>query len=216
MRRLALVWAALAGLLLVAFGAGEALGLGPVTDPGQRLSAPSVSAAVLGVSLLAGDVVLPVPSSVVMIALGAAFGVVGGAVLSTVGGVASLCLAGWLGRRCLPRVQALVIDDRERVDELVSRYGAAAVLATRPVPVLAESVAMVAAASGMAPVRFMAAGTAGVVPLSVIYAVAGARGGQADGLLLAGILIALSLAGLAVNHVPPSWRPSLLPRRRTA
>lgn len=213
MRRLALIWAALAGALLVVFALAEALGLGAVTDPSARLSVPTISAALLGVGLLAADVVLPVPSSVVMIALGAVFGVVGGAVLSSAGGVASLCIAGWLGRRCRPHVQRVVGDDRERVEALVTRYGATVVLATRPVPVLAESVAMVAAASGMSPLRVVLAGTAGVVPLSVVYSVAGARGGQANGLVLAGILIVLSLAGLAVNQLGPPRRTSPVARR---
>lgn len=207
MRRLALVWAGLATALLVAFALGESFGIGALTHPGDRLDAPSAAAAVLGVGLLVADVVLPVPSSVVMVALGAAFGPATGAALSVAGGVGSLCVAGLLGRRCQALVGRLLGDDRERAEALVDRYGATAVLASRPVPVLAESVALVAAAGGMPAGRFLAAGVAGSVPVGVLYAVAGARGTQADGVVLAAAVIALAgLALVAGRRVPASVR----------
>ncbi len=215
MRRLALVWTGVTVALLVAFLVAEALGLGAVTDPGTRLSFATFSAAVVGVGLLIADAVLPVPSSLVMVALGAVFGVVGGTVLSTLGGVGSLCLAGWIGRRCRPRMQRFLRDDSRRVEAFVARYGGTAVVVSRPVPVLAESVAIVAAASGMPPVRFLAAGIAGLLPLCAIYAFAGAKGGQANGLVLAAVLIGVSLLWLALNGAR-AWRRRCATSPRTS
>lgn len=199
MRRLTLIWAAVAVALLVAYAVGAALGLEAVLYPAGQFQLPALSTALLGVALLVFDVVLPVPSSVVMVALGAAFGAVAGTALSTLGGVGSLCLAGWLGRRSRTPVQRWLADDLDRAETLVARYGAVAVMVSRPVPVLAESVALVAAASGMRPLRFIAAGVAGVVPVSLVYAAAGRAGGQANGLVLAAVLIGMSLAGIAVE-----------------
>ncbi|HSH22706.1 MAG TPA: VTT domain-containing protein [Acidimicrobiales bacterium] len=213
MRRLTLAWAVVAAVLLVSFGVAQALELDAFTQPGEQLSVPTGWAALAGVGLLVVDVVLPVPSSVVMVALGAVFGVAAGAVLSSLGGIGALYLAGWVGRHCRGQVRLLVGEDRERVEALVARYGAAAVILSRPVPVLAESVAVVAAAAGMPPLRFLAAGTAGVMPVSVAYAVSGGVGAQANGFVLAGVLIAVSLASLGVSSHPARGRPGLARRR---
>ena len=53
----------------------------------------------LGVGLLVSDVALPVPSSVVMVAQGAVFGLVVGALLALLGGVGATMTAYLLGRR---------------------------------------------------------------------------------------------------------------------
>jgi hypothetical protein len=58
-----------------------------LTDPAPQLAQDGPAAAAVGVGLLVVDVVLPVPSSAVMVAHGALFGVVLGALLSLLGSV---------------------------------------------------------------------------------------------------------------------------------
>ena len=65
----------MAGIFLACFGIAEALGVPLLTDPMPALKAAGPLAGVIGVALLIADVVLPVPSSLVMIAHGALFGV---------------------------------------------------------------------------------------------------------------------------------------------
>jgi len=101
----------------------------------------------------------------------------------------------------------VVGDDEPRVTELLRRYGTATIILSRPVPLLAESVAMVAGATGMSWYRLLLAGTAGIVPVSFAYAVAGDRSGQTGGAVVAGIVILMAGAALAI---------SALRRRRTA
>src|SRR5688500_13337221 len=79
--------AAVAAALLAAFVVVESLRVPLLIEPEPRIDTVSVAAAGLGLSLLVLDAVLPVPSSAVMIALGATFGPVGGLVLSVVGSV---------------------------------------------------------------------------------------------------------------------------------
>ncbi|MDP9419663.1 MAG: hypothetical protein M3P53_05890 [Actinomycetota bacterium] len=59
-----------------------------LVDPSGYMDA-SLAAAALGVGLLVADIVLPVPSSVVMVAHGALFGLRLGAVLSMVAPMAT-------------------------------------------------------------------------------------------------------------------------------
>ena len=201
MRRLLLLWLGLVGLLLALFVAVEAAGVPLLTDPARDLRAASLPVAVLGVSLLVVDAVLPVASSAVMVLHGALFGIAAGTALSTCGSLGSLALAGWIGRRGQGRMAAVMAGGGPRVAELLERYGAAAVIVTRPVPLLAESVAVVAGAAGMAWWRLLLAGAAGIVPVSLLYALAGARSGRAGGAAVAAVVIALAVAALAAPAV---------------
>ncbi len=191
--RLAAVWTAVVVALLVVFGTAAALGLPVLDDPAPALrSAGALGGAVAGLAALVADVVLPVPSSLVMVALGAMYGIAAATALSVLGG-ALMGLAGGLlgrrGRRALGR-------DADRARRLVDRYGVAAVVLTRPVPLLAESVVLVAGAAGMPLRRLVAGAAAGTVPLALVYAAAGAYGRAADA-TVAFVVLAL-LAALAL------------------
>ena len=73
------------GLLLALFFLFEALQIPIFTDPSEIIGRGGVTAALVGVGLLIIDVFLPVPSSFVMVAHGALFGVWFGTLLSMVG-----------------------------------------------------------------------------------------------------------------------------------
>lgn len=94
-------------------------------DPGPVLAGGGVLAAACGVGLLVADVVLPVPSSLLMIAHGAWFGAAVGSALSLAGGVGA-ALAGYgLGRWAGPPVLRRVCSaaEREWAARLVRRWG---------------------------------------------------------------------------------------------
>jgi uncharacterized membrane protein YdjX (TVP38/TMEM64 family) len=145
----------LSGLMLAfflaAFGLMSALHVRFLEDPtawmGQR---GGVAAASAGVGLLIADVFLPVPSSLVMIAHGALFGVAYGTALSLVGSVGATLFGFAVGRRGGPLLSRLVTEgEKAKADALLSRWGALAVLITRPIPLLAETTAILAGASPM-------------------------------------------------------------------
>ncbi len=168
----------LMALFLAAFAVVVALRVPLLDDPQPWLAAGGVPAALLGVGLLVADVVLPVPSSLVMVANGALFGAVVGTALSTLGGLgataAGYALGRWGGARVLDRLCPAA--ERERAARFVRRWGVLAVVASRPVPLLAETVAVVAGAERLGPGRTAAGALAGVLPAAVLYATAGAAG----------------------------------------
>ena len=86
-------------LFLILFGIAEQLRVPILTDPGPLLARGGWIAAAGGVGLLVADVALPVPSSLVMIAHGALFGVVWGTLLSLLGNVGAGMVGFALGRR---------------------------------------------------------------------------------------------------------------------
>ncbi|MGH3923003.1 MAG: TVP38/TMEM64 family protein [Pseudonocardiaceae bacterium] len=159
------------------------------------LSSGGVFAGVAGVGLLVADVVLPVPSSLVMVIHGALFGVVIGTALSLLGGVGS-ALAGYgLGRVGGPPLLRMVCSqaERDRADLLIRRGGLLAVTATRPVPLLAETVAVIAGASCLGLVRTRVAAAAGSLPGALLYSVAGSWDvGAPSGLVVFTVVIAIA------------------------
>jgi len=160
---------------LLLFAAAEALGVPLLTDPTPWLMHGGVVAASLGVGLLVADVLLPVPSSLVMVAHGALFGVLVGTLLSLVGSLGAALFGFAIGRRGGRLLERLVTSaERERADRLLQRWGMLAVIVTRPVPLLAETVAIMAGTSSLGWGRMTLAALAGSLPPALLYAITGA------------------------------------------
>jgi uncharacterized membrane protein YdjX (TVP38/TMEM64 family) len=135
----------------------------------------SWAVALTGVALLVADVVLPVPSAGVMIAQGAVFGVVGGSVLSLVGGTGATAAAYLVGRRGRGLVERLVSPAQQRrAEEYLDRHGVWAIVVTRPVPMLAETVGILAGTSRITLRSAVVAGAVGNLVPAVAYAAVGA------------------------------------------
>ena len=196
MKRYLLVTAAMMGTFLLLFVVVEALGLPLLTDPSASLAGLGGLAAPVGVGLLVADVVLPVPSSLVMVANGALFGVAWGTLLSLVGSLGAGLVGFGLGRRGGPLLNRLVpAEQQARANALLDRWGELAVVATRPVPILAETIAILAGASPMSWRRMTLATAAGALPCSLLYAVLGATAATLDATAAVFALV-LVLAGI--------------------
>lgn len=194
--------AAVFTVLLIAFVVVEALRIPLLTDPAGTLGGGPLAGA-LSVGLLVVDVVVPLPSSVLMTLNGTLFGVFPGAALSLLGGTLATVVAVAIGRYGGPLVDRLVTpEQRASAERVFERYGLVAVAATRPVPLIAETVAVVAGTARLSWGRAWLAGAIGnLVPASV-YAVAGATAEDAVSgfVVLAGVIVltgALWLVGTA-------------------
>ena len=175
MKRYLLIVAALMAFFMISFFIVEALGVSLLSDPTSWMKHGGVLAASLGVGLLIADVVLPVPSSLVMVAHGALFGVVGGTLLSLIGSVGAALFGFAIGRRGGKVLERLVTPtERTRADHLLSRWGALAIIVTRPIPLLAETVAIMAGASWMSWTNVILASLVGSLPPALLYALTGA------------------------------------------
>jgi len=175
MKRYLLIMASMIAFFLMLFLVVEALGVPLLGDPTPWMRHGGVLAAALGVSLLIADVLLPVPSSLVMVAHGALFGVVTGTFLSLLGSVGAALFGFAIGRRGGKLLERIVSpEERTRADKMLVRWGALAVIVTRPIPLLAETVAIMAGASplGWGPVTLAA--LVGSLPPALLYALTGA------------------------------------------
>src|SRR5436190_19621764 len=150
MKRYLLIMASMIAFFLISFFIVEGLGIPLLADPTPWMKHGGLLTAILGVGLLIADVLLPVPSSLVMVAHGALFGVVGGTLLSLLGSVGAALFGFAIGRRGGPLLARVVPpEERARADYLLGRWGSLAIVVTRPVPVLAETVAIMAGVGSM-------------------------------------------------------------------
>jgi len=202
-RRYLTAVAVVPAIILALFLIGEAAGIPLLEDPTPWLQHAGWVAAVLGVSLLALDVVLPVPSNIIMIAHGALFGTVVGTLLSLLGSMLASAAAFWIGRRG-GRLLALVVpaDERARADAILARWGVVAIVVSRPLPLLAETMVVLAGASPLSWRTAMLAALVGYVPLCLLYAWAGAASiGFESGFIVLGLTIVVAaVVGLTIRQ----------------
>jgi uncharacterized membrane protein YdjX (TVP38/TMEM64 family) len=168
-------------------------------DLGRAVSAwaaaPGVGAATVVIGLLAVDILLPVPSSVVMMASGALFGVGWGAVWSLAGSIGGEWLGFELVRRYGPRAARRLVSDDElqRLGRIMDQHGAAAIVVSRAVPVMMETLSVIAGLSRMPRATFLGASLLGTIPIVIVYAWAGARA-RDTGSLVPAIVITVAVA----------------------
>lgn len=175
MKRYLLITAAMMVFFLLLFLAVEALGVPLLKDPTPWMKDGGMLAASIGVSLLIADVLLPVPSSLVMVANGSLFGVIAGTLLSLLGSVGAALFGFAIGRRggrLLNRV--VTLQEQERVNQLLARWGTLAIVLTRPVPLLAETVSIMAGASSLGWGQVALAALVGSFVPALLYALTGA------------------------------------------
>lgn len=198
-RRFSRYWL-LAGVVmlvfLAAYGVAEALRVPFLTDT-LTLTRASLATALLTISLLTADTVLPVPSSLVMVANGTLFGFWTGSIVSLIGNIGGFLFAYWLGYRSSPLIQKAVSPGEvERGNRVVQKWGVLALIFTRPLPILAETTAIMAGVARMPFGRSLIAVTIASLPISMVYAWAGARTKGFNGTVI--IFLALVvLAGIA-------------------
>jgi membrane protein DedA with SNARE-associated domain len=128
--------------------------------------------------LLAADLVLPVPSSVVLAAGGAAAGWKLAALAGTAGMLAGNLAGYWLcrsfGGSALRRF--VKPEEAERFGRWLDRWGPAALVISRLVPMMAETLSCLAGLGRMGFGRFLVALVLGTVPVAVFFACWGERG----------------------------------------
>jgi uncharacterized membrane protein YdjX (TVP38/TMEM64 family) len=194
---------AVMAVFLLLFLFGEALGIPILEDPLPWLQQAGWWAGVIGVALLALDVVLPVPSNLVMIAHGALFGILMGTLLSLLGSMLAAVAGFWIGRRG-GRLLTLTVpaDERAHANAILERWGLVAILVSRPLPLLAETILVLAGASTMSWRTAMVATFLGSIPPSIFYAWAGAAsiGFEGGAIVFGGVILLAALTGLTLRQ----------------
>lgn len=156
--------------------------------------------AVLVVGLLASDILLPVPSSLVSTAAGAQLGIVSATIASWLGMTLGACLGFALARRFGRSLAARFasIEDLDKLDALASRHGSMILVATRALPVLAEAAVLVVGTTQMAWRPFLVATMLSNLGIAAVYATLGALA-RGEGELPLALIASIALPLLATT-----------------
>lgn len=190
-------WTIIASLLLfflIIFLVVEQFDLPLLSNPHDWMKANSTSTAVLLLFLLVLDLFLPVPSSLVMIANGALFGIVLGTILSLVGNLGAALVGFFIGRWGSALLERFVSpEERRQANRLLEKWGTLAIIVTRPIPLLAETTVIMAGTSTMSWKNVSLATILGSLPSALIYAWTGATATSFDnGLLMFGLVLLIA------------------------
>lgn len=173
-------------LVLVPFALLESRILNAVLEflnssPGRIVAAAAISLA------LASDVVLPVPSSLLATASGMLLGQYMGAIVTWTGMQAGALVGYYIGASVGTRAisRFLGSNQLERATESHRRWGSLSLIATRAVPVLAESSVVFAGALRMPLPRFLSLTGASNAAIAAVYAFVGAHALEARAFLFA-------------------------------
>ncbi len=161
----AVVVLALAGLLWIVLPA-------QVLDPIEVLETSRLALAI-AIAVLILDAVAPVPSSAVMIALGATAGL-GPAIAASTIGLTGAAFAGYaLGRWGSRALPTWFVDHGAWLVESTRQRAVLAVILTRPIPVAAETTALAAGARRLPVAVFVPAAGLGATAPAVAYSLIG-------------------------------------------
>jgi uncharacterized membrane protein YdjX (TVP38/TMEM64 family) len=193
-------------ILLALYFVVELVDVPLLKDPRPWVEGGGYAAAAIGILLLLADIAIPVPSSIIMLAMGAVYGPVTGGLINTIGGWLATMTGFLIGRSMrawVPRVTGEA--ERARAIRFLERWGIGALIATRPVPLIAETMAIVAGASTMSGRSVAAAALLGGAPAGFLYSYAGAQAGRisaglASFLVVIGLSVLFSLFTVARNR----------------
>lgn len=152
--------------------------------------------------LLTSDLVLPVPATAVVAALGTIYGPVAGALIGAAGSVTSGLLGYGLCRTLGRRGAVRILGERDLVrgERLFARVGGWLVVLSRWLPIFPEVIACMAGLTRMPVTVFVLALVCGSLPLALAFAAIGHLGADRP-------LLVMGLSAL----VPPALWLSLQP-----
>lgn len=117
--------------------------------------------------ILVSDIVLPVPSSIIMYSNGAVLGLLNGALLSLISVILSSVIGYFIGRGSSAILKSEVDIS---VSQILEKYGYAAILMTRGIPIISESVCIVCGFNKYNFLVYLVLNVIGYIPVCLIYA----------------------------------------------
>jgi uncharacterized membrane protein YdjX (TVP38/TMEM64 family) len=128
-------------------------------------------------SILASDIVLPVPSSIVMYTNGYVLGFFYGFTISLVALMIGALIGYYLGRFTSMGIKA---KNDEKAETILAKYGSLSILITRGIPILSETICVVCGYNKMPLKNYLLLNLIGYIPVCMLYAFCGSMGYSKD------------------------------------
>lgn len=171
----------------------------------RRLSrTEKIAAATIIVLLLASDVVIPVPSTILMTVAGSIFGLFWGIIVTAVGSMSASITGYWIGKMGGRPLAQKVISQKEldSMERWSTAYGKWPVVLAKTLPMMAETVAVSAGIAQMPFISFSLFTLLGTAITCSLYVMAGENASSVEEVLMivtAGFVIAV-LAATIIRH----------------
>ena len=147
---------------------------------------------IIAIALLVGDLILPIPATPIMAALGIVYGPLLGGLIAAAGStLAALCgygIARWAGKNLLRRIASE--DELARFHHFYDNWGGATIILSRSLPVLPEIMSVLAGLAKMHIGRFLVAVLLGAVPTGIFMAWVGHAARESTATALVAVTIA--------------------------
>ncbi len=131
--------------------------------------------------VLASDIILPVPSSIVMYTNGYVLGLFSGATLSLIALMIGSVVGYYLGKFTSMGIKS---TSDIRTQTILSNYGALSILVTRGIPIISESISIVCGYNQLPFKQYFIMNLIGYIPLCLLYAFCGSIGYNRDTFLI--------------------------------
>lgn len=151
----------------------------------QQSQVQSLWIGIIIITLLAADILLPVPSTILSSAAGYIFGLTIGTLISFTGMTIGVLVGYWLGRGSRNKLPWLDEATQEWLSTFFQKNGLWAIAMARPVPVIAETSVIFAGMSKMPTLQFLIIAAVSNLGISVAYASLGAYSVSTNSFLLA-------------------------------
>lgn len=167
----------------------------------------------IGAGLLIADLVLPVPTTVIIGAMGAVLGATAAALWGWLGlslaGLLGYTLARRGGRRWADRLAPP--EEQARNRQFFEQWGGLAVILSRMLPILPEALSITAGLSGMRPRPFTLAVILGSLPPAIAFAWIGEKAVESPGPAFFALVALMALFWLAYRHIHRTFHPTHSP-----
>lgn len=122
---------------------------------------------------LASDIILPVPSSIVLYLNGYFLGIIAGTLVSLSGLMVGCVIGYYIGKSSSSLFK---IDQNQKAQDILTKYGPSAIFLTRGIPVLSESICFVCGYNKLDFSRYLFFNLIGYLPVCFLYALFGSLG----------------------------------------
>ncbi len=197
MKKLLLIFFALTALILITFALfGDHFDFLFSGEKGKEFfTQASRWAGPIGAGLLISDLFLPIPTTIIIGAMGAVMGVAEAAFWGWLGlslaGLTGYGLAQWGGEKWADKLASPAEQIRYR--NLFDSWGGLAVILSRMLPILPEVLSVLAGLYGMRFKNFLIAVTLGSIPPAIAFAWIGQQSLEHPGLALWGLVLLTTL-----------------------
>ena len=149
---------------------------------------------IISFSLLTSDIVLPIPSSLIMILNGKVLGCFWGTILSLTSGVLSSSIGYYLGKISNPILDKIFTEkEKKEGNRLFNNFGNNAIIISKALPIISEAVSFVSGTTSISFRTFFFYSLVGHILISFAYAFIGSYSTTINSNIVSAIVIITSL-----------------------